>query len=164
MPNFCCYVLTIRLRMIHHPCRGGVRLMDLCLVNEVLEKTPLLHAACIATLGPSMETIKKEGERGSLCRPPFDVVNSSVGFLLIKIEVCDDCRQPFIHILHLPPKPICIRLLSKKSQFNESKALSKSTLKSRVFFLVFFAPEYNPFTMSSPSNMLLPSMNVDCTL
>ncbi|KAL4585531.1 hypothetical protein LXL04_010153 [Taraxacum kok-saghyz] len=92
-------------------------------------------AALRATLRPSIATMKRKGERGSPWRTPLDTLNSPVGLPLTKTEAWEDFKQPMIHDLHLVPKPIWFITESRYSQLIESKALSKSTLKSRTFFL-----------------------------
>ena len=49
-------------------------------------KTPLDVADFIATLRPSFAMINKKGKSGSPCLTPFDIVNSTVGLPLIRID------------------------------------------------------------------------------
>ncbi|KAL4591907.1 hypothetical protein LXL04_004882 [Taraxacum kok-saghyz] len=116
----------------------------------------------MAMLSPSMAVMKRKGERGSPCLTPFVILNSFV-FPFTKTEARADSRHPYIHILHFPPNPICIRVESRNPQLTESNALSKSTLNSRIFFFDFFAQAHVSLTMRGPSRMFLPSTYADCT-
>lgn len=52
----------------------------------------------------SIAMMKRNGGRGSPCRTPFDIENSSMGEPLTNTKACEDESHPNIQCLHLIPK------------------------------------------------------------
>lgn len=103
--------------------------------------------------------MNRKGDSGSPCLTPHSISNSFVGEPFKKKDALFDHRHPCIHLHHLSSYPSCICIESRYSQLIESKALSKSTLKSNVFFVVFLPQEHNSLTINGPSRLFLPSTN-----
>ncbi|CAL9010883.1 unnamed protein product [Prunus brigantina] len=62
-------------------------------------------------LKTSITKVNKNGDNGSPCLIPLVAENLPLGRPLIMTEKLTECKQPLIHLLHLPPKPF----LSKTS-------------------------------------------------
>ena len=123
--------------------------------SELTSRTPkkisFLCASLMATLSPSAAKMKRKGSSGSPCLTPLPILNSLVGQPLTRTETFVVHMHPFTHALHLSPNPICIKTLSKKFQFNKSRAFTKSTLKIRNFFLARLAQLIISFTIANNS-------------
>ncbi|KAL4573849.1 hypothetical protein LXL04_020669 [Taraxacum kok-saghyz] len=93
--------------------------------------------------------MNKKGAIGSPCLTPLLNSNSYVAFPLTRTEARPDERHPLTHPLHFSLKFICSKTESKKPQFKESKALSKSTLNTSAFRFSLLAHEFEGKTIRS---------------
>lgn len=103
----------------------------------------------------SMAMIKIKGDSGSPCGTPSSLLNSEVGDPLTNTADLVQDKIPLIHLSQVPGKPICCIMEMMKSQFNESKAFSKSILKQKASILRFFNQARISFNMRGPSSIFL---------
>ncbi|KAL4582564.1 hypothetical protein LXL04_007117 [Taraxacum kok-saghyz] len=82
------------------------------------------------------------------------MLNSLVGIPFMRMEVREEVRQPRIQEIHLFPKLICSIIEKSYSQFNESKALLKSTLKRRSLLFTTLDHARISLIIRGPSRML----------
>jgi len=80
----------------------------------------------------SILSIKKYGERGSPCLNSCLYLKGVPDWSLIRTEEKPDLRSDSIYPHHLIPNPRAWRTLRRKVQSNESKALTKSSLRKNA--------------------------------
>lgn len=116
---------------------------------------PKVEARLMILEKASMAMMKINGDRGSPYGTPRSQLNSAVGDPFIKIADRVDERIPFIHLSHISGNTICCIMEIMKSQCKESKAFSKSILKTYASLFHFLSHAIISFSMSGPSSMFL---------
>ena len=100
---------------------------------------PTHFASPMSRLSPSITNKKRRGDKGHPCRIPFVALKNPGGEPLITTKKFVDDTHPKIEFTVSKGKPIWRRISRKKFQLTLSKALMKSSFKTRAskfFYLI----------------------------
>lgn len=105
--------------------------------------------------------LNRKGDKRSPCLNPFWKENSSVGEPFTNTEALIVEKRLIIYNIHFHWKPMTSNTSNKNSQSTESKAFSKSNLRT-IPSISFFLMEWTiSFVIKIHSDIYLPSMNPD---